>query len=70
MKVFFGTKEATSARIASNYELVVEVPPGDAEGFVDIRAEFEPGGIVTVPYGFTYRAPLKPGLKPGLKPKP
>jgi hypothetical protein len=70
-KVFFGTKEATVVRIASDLEIVVEAPPADAEGFVDIRLEFTPGGSLTVPYGFTYRAPPKP-VKPTkpTKPKP
>ncbi len=67
-KVWFGTKEATVVRIASDRELVVEAPPQEAEGFVDLRVQFDPGGTVTVPYGFTYRAPLKPVKKP--RPKP
>ena len=67
-KVFFGTKEGTNVRIASDNEILVEAPPQDVEGYVDLRVQFDPGGLVTVPYGFTYRKPLKP-IKP-TKPKP
>ena len=67
-KVWFGTKEATGVRFATDRELVVEAPPQEAEGFVELRVQFDPGGTVTVPYGFTYRAPQKPVKKP--RPKP
>jgi hypothetical protein len=72
-KVFFGTTEATSVRFVSDYELFVEVPPATVEGFVEVRVVFEPGGVATVPYGFTYRAPpksTKPKPKPKAKPDP
>ena len=59
-KVFFGATEATSVRIASDNEILAEVPPQETEGFVELRVVFEPGGPATVPYGFTYRPPLKP----------
>jgi hypothetical protein len=64
VKVFFGTKEATVARIMGDYEVMVEVPPGDAEGRVEVRAEFEPGGSLTLPSGFTYNAPVKSPRRP------
>lgn len=67
-KVWFGTKEATGVRIATDTELVVESPPQDALGVVDVRVQFEPGGTVSVPYGFTYRAPLEPLSKRKRKP--
>lgn len=74
-KVFFGTKEAPSLRFVSDSEMIVEVPPGDAEGFVDVRVKFDPGGLLTMPYGygFTYLKPKKPTkptkpTKPKLKP--
>ncbi|MBA3501464.1 MAG: IPT/TIG domain-containing protein, partial [Deltaproteobacteria bacterium] len=66
-KVTFGTKEATTVRFVSDNEMLVEVPPAEVEGFVDVRVQFDPGGLAIVPYGFTYRAPLKPIKKP--KPK-
>lgn len=75
-KVFFGTKEATSVRFVTDSEMLVEVPPADAEGYVEVRVEFTPGGLVLLPYGysgFTYLKPLKKGgTKPKLptKPKP
>jgi hypothetical protein len=58
-KVLFGTKEATNVRIVSDYEIVVEAPPADAEGFVDVRVQLEPGGQTYAPAGFTYQPPLK-----------
>jgi hypothetical protein len=58
-KVLFGTKEATDVRIVSDYEIVVEAPPADGEGFVELRIQFEPGGQAYAPAGFTYQPPLK-----------
>jgi hypothetical protein len=54
----------------SDNELLVEVPPAEVEGFVDVRVQFDPGGLAIVPYGFTYRAPLKPIKKPKTKAQP
>lgn len=71
VKVFFGTKEATSVKIVSDNEIIVETPPQDADGFVEVRAEFTPGGSMPVPYGFTYKAPPKGSKKkPGQKVDP
>jgi hypothetical protein len=66
-KVFFGSKEATAVRIASNNELVVETPAQDAAGFVEVKVQLDPGGTITVPYGFTYIEPKKPLKKPPIK---
>ena len=58
-RVFFGSKEATSVRIASDYEIVAEAPPSDAEGFVELRVQFEPGGQAYAPTGFIYQPPKR-----------
>lgn len=59
-KVFFGTKEATVVRIVSDNEIVVEAPATDIAGYVPLRVQLDPGGLVYVPTGFTYQVPLKP----------
>ena len=59
-KVWFGTKEATNVRILNDREIFAEVPPSDVEGLVTVRVELTPGGSHVLPYGYTYRAPLKP----------
>jgi hypothetical protein len=70
-KVFFGTKEATSVEVVSDNEIIAIAPPADTEGYVEVRVTFTPGGTMTVPYGDTYRAPVKaPVKKPKAKPAP
>jgi hypothetical protein len=72
-KVFFGAKEATSVRFVTDSEMLVEVPPADVEGYVDVRVIFDPGGLATMPYGYsgwTYLKPLKKPVPKPVKPKP
>lgn len=71
VKVFFGTKESPMAKITGNNEIVVETPPQDAAGFVEVKVELVPGGTITVPYGFTYveaKKPIKKPANPKIKP--
>jgi hypothetical protein len=68
-KVFFGTKEATSVKFISDSELFVEVPPADAEGYVEVRVQFDPGGLALMPYGYSGFTYLKPLKKPTTKKK-
>lgn len=62
-KVFFGDKEATVVRFASDGELIVEAPGGKANATVDVKVVFDPGGEHTLPKAFTYgkkkKAPKK-----------
>jgi hypothetical protein len=61
-KVYFGDKEATVIRFASDGELIVEAPGGKANSTVDVKVVFDPGGELKLPKSFTYgkkKAPKK-----------
>ena len=53
-KVYFGTRQGTVVRWASDNELIVEAPGGKAGEKVDVLIIFEPGGELKIPHGFTF----------------
>src|ERR1700709_280601 len=48
-KVYFGSRQGTVVRSASDSELIVEAPGGKANETVDVLIIFEPGGELKVP---------------------
>ena len=55
-RVYFGAREGTVVRFASDDELIVEAPPGTPGDVVDVRVIFEPGDDLTLPKAFTFAA--------------
>jgi hypothetical protein len=53
-KVYFGSRQGTVVRFASDSELIVEAPGGKPEETVDVLIIFEPGGELKIPHGFTF----------------
>src|SRR5690349_14756527 len=53
-KVYFGSREGTVVRFASDSELIVEAPGGKPNETVDVLIIFEPGGEMKIPKGFTF----------------
>ena len=53
-KVYFGSRQGTVVRFASDSELIVEAPGGKANDTVDVLIIFEPGGELKIPKGFTF----------------
>jgi hypothetical protein len=53
-KVYFGSRQGTVVRFASDSELIVEAPGGKPDENVDVLIVFEPGGEVKIPHGFTF----------------
>lgn len=53
-KVYFGSREGTVVRFASDSELIVEAPGGKPNETVDVLIIFEPGGELKIPRGFTF----------------
>lgn len=54
VKVYFGSRQGTVIRIASDEELIVEAPGGRANETVDVVLVFDPGGERTLPRAFTF----------------
>jgi len=54
VKVYFGKKQGTVVRFASDTELIVEAPGGKAKDVVDVLLLFEPGGEMKLPKAFTF----------------
>jgi hypothetical protein len=54
VKVYFGTRQGTVVRFASDTELIVEAPGGKPGAPVDVLAIFEPGGETKLPGAFTF----------------
>lgn len=52
--VYFGRRQGTFVRFASNEELIVQAPGGTPGEQVDLTLAFEPGGTITLPKAFTY----------------
>jgi hypothetical protein len=59
VKVYFGAKQGTVVRFASDTELIVEAPGGKANETVDVKLEFDPGGEMLLPKSFTFGKPKK-----------
>ena len=53
-KVYFGQRQGTIIRFASDSELIVEAPGGKPNENVDVLIIFEPGGELRIPHGFTF----------------
>jgi hypothetical protein len=53
-KVYFGSREGTVVRFASDSELIVEAPGGKPNDTVDVLIIFEPGGELKISKGFTF----------------
>ncbi len=53
-KVYFGSRQGTVVRFASDSELIVEAPGGKENETVDVLVIFEPGGELKIPKGFTF----------------
>jgi hypothetical protein len=53
-KVYFGSRQGTVIRFASDSELIVEAPGGKPNEVVDVLIIFEPGGELKIPKGFTF----------------
>ena len=53
-KVYFGSRQGTVVRFASDNELIVEAPGGKDGENVDVLIIFEPGGELKLPHAFTF----------------
>ena len=53
-KVYFGSRQGTVVRFASDSELIVEAPGGKLGEKVDVLIIFEPGGELKIPNGFMF----------------
>lgn len=53
-KIYFGGRLAAPPRFASDAEMVVEAPGGEAGKTVDVLIIFEPGGELKIANGFSY----------------
>src|SRR4030095_13349253 len=53
-KVYFGSRQGTVIRFASDSELIVEAPGGKVNEVVDVLIIFEPGGELKISKGFTF----------------
>ncbi len=53
-KVYFGSRQGTVERFASDTELIVVAPGGKVGDQVDVLLTFEPGGELKIPKGFTF----------------
>ena len=53
-KVYFGSRQGTVDRFASDSEMVVQAPGGNPGETVDVLVVFEPGGELKLPKAFTF----------------
>ena len=53
-KVYFGSRQGTVIRFASDSELIVEAPGGKPNEVVDVLIVFDPGGQLKIPGGFRF----------------
>jgi hypothetical protein len=53
-KIYFGNRQGTVSRFASNNLMIVEAPGGKAGEKVDVLIIFEPGGEIRIPHAFEY----------------
>lgn len=53
-KVYFGSRQGTVVRFASDSELIVEAPGGKPNETVDVLIIFEPGGEMKIAKAFTF----------------
>ena len=55
-KIYFGSRQGTVNRFASDSEMIVVAPGGKANETVDLIVTFEPGGEIKIPKGFRARS--------------
>jgi hypothetical protein len=55
-KIYFGSRQGTVVRFASDTELIVEAPGGKVGPAVDVLLIFEPGGEMKLPAAITFVA--------------
>lgn len=53
-KIYFGSRQGTIVRFASDTELIAEAPGGKPDEVVDVLVIFEPGGEIKLPKAFTF----------------
>jgi hypothetical protein len=53
-KVYFGSRQGTVVRFASDSELIVEAPGGKKDEKADVLIIFEPGGELKIANGFRW----------------
>jgi len=53
-KVYFGSRQGTVVRFASDKQLIVRSPGGKSGEVADVLVVFEPGGQLLIPNAFTY----------------
>jgi hypothetical protein len=53
-KIYFGTRQGTVVRFASDSEMIVEAPGGKVGEVVDVLIIFEPGGEMKLAKGFKF----------------
>ncbi len=53
-KVYFGSRQGTVVRFASDSELIIEAPGGKPNEKVDVLIIFDPGGQLKIKDGFTF----------------
>lgn len=53
-KVYFGSRQGTVVRFASDNELIVEAPGGKPNEKVDVLIVFDPGGQLRIKDGFQF----------------
>jgi hypothetical protein len=53
-KIYFGSRQGTVVRTASDSEMIVEAPGGKVGETVDVLIIFEPGGELKISKGFTF----------------
>ena len=53
-KVYFGSRQGTVVRWASDSEMIVEAPGGKPNENVDVLIIFDPGGEMKIAHGFTF----------------
>ena len=54
VKIYFGSRQGSVVRFASDSELIVEAPGGKVGETVDVRLVFEPGGQLELAKAFTF----------------
>ena len=54
VKVYFGSRQGTVVRFASDTQLIVQAPGGKPNERVDVLLVFDPGGQMKLPGAFTF----------------
>jgi IPT/TIG domain len=54
VKIYFGSRQGTVVRVASDSQLIVQAPGGKPDEVVDVIVIFEPGGTLKLPGAFTF----------------